>query len=138
MYFCTTIFVYFSSIGVFIFEQIINPPIITGLSVYKVNYDQLTNEEKNKILASTNLNITCPKIMKLTSITLALVKMLRSDTLIEIILNVIRKNVLTKQMNMDHTIVSKKCFLPWLFVLFIYWVIFCYLNYCPMPRLSDS
>uniref|UniRef100_A0A2S2NDR8 Uncharacterized protein n=1 Tax=Schizaphis graminum TaxID=13262 RepID=A0A2S2NDR8_SCHGA len=93
-----------SSIGVFIFEQSIGPPIITGLSVYKENYEQLKNEEKNKILMSTNLNISCPQIMKLTSITLALVKMLRSDTLIEAILNVIRKNVLTKQMNTDHTI----------------------------------
>lgn len=93
-----------SSIGVFIFEHSICPPIITGLSVYKENYDQLKNEEKNKILASTNLNISCPEIMKLTSITLALVKMLRSDTLIEVILNVIRKNVLKKQMNTDHTI----------------------------------
>lgn len=44
--------------------------------------------------------------MKLTTITLALVKMLRSDTLIDLILNVIRKNVLNKQMNMYHTIVS--------------------------------
>ncbi|XP_050058427.1 uncharacterized protein MAL13P1.304-like isoform X3 [Aphis gossypii] len=93
-----------SSIGVFLFEHSICPPIITGLSVYKENYDQLKNEEKNKILASTNLNISCPEIMKLTSITLALVKMLRSDTLIEVILNVIRKNVLKKQMNTDHTI----------------------------------
>ncbi|XP_060848746.1 MATH and LRR domain-containing protein PFE0570w-like [Rhopalosiphum padi] len=92
------------SIGVFIFEQSICPPIITGLSVYKENYEQLKNEEKNKILASTNLNISCPEIMKLTSITLALVKMLRSDTLIETILNVIRKNVLTKQMNTNHKI----------------------------------
>lgn len=102
------IYVYFSSISVFIFEHTIEPPIITGLSIYKVNYDQLKNEEKNKILTSTNLNITCPKIMKLTSISLALVKMLRSDTLIETILNVIRNNVLKKQMNIDHTIVSHK------------------------------
>lgn len=109
---------YYSSIGVFIFEHSICPPIITGLSVYKENYDQLKNEEKNKILASTNLNISCPEIMKLTSITLALVKMLRSDTLIEVILNVIRKNVLKKQMNTDHTIVCKKnLFIPYLFIL---------------------
>ncbi|XP_022179933.1 protein PFF0380w-like isoform X10 [Myzus persicae] len=93
-----------SSIGVFIFEQIIDAPIITGLSVYRASYDQLNNEEKNKILASTNLNITCPKIMMLTSITLALAKMLRSDTLIELILNVIRRNILKKQMNTNHSI----------------------------------
>lgn len=105
------IFVHSSSIGVLIFEQTIDNPIINGLSVYRVNYDQLNNEEKNKILASTNLNITCPQIMRLTSITLALVKMLRSDTLIELILNVIRKNVLKKQMNTDHTIVCKQFYL---------------------------
>jgi len=105
------IFVHSSSIGVLIFEQTIDNPIINGLSVYRVNYDQLNNEEKNKILASTNLNITSPQIMMLTSITLALVKMLRSDTLIELILNVIRKNVLKKQMNTDHTIVCKKLYL---------------------------
>ncbi|XP_025198722.1 protein PFF0380w-like [Melanaphis sacchari] len=93
-----------SSIGVFLFEQLIGPPIINGLSVYRENYDKLKNEEKNKILASTNLNIFCPQIMKLTSITLALVKMLRSDTLIEVILNVIRKNVFKRQMNIDHKI----------------------------------
>ncbi|KAL4084433.1 hypothetical protein QTP88_028255 [Uroleucon formosanum] len=72
--------------------------------IARENYDQLNNEEKNKILASTNLNITCPKIMMLTSITLALVKMLRSDTLIDFILNVIRRNVLKKHMNTAHTI----------------------------------
>ncbi|XP_060870265.1 protein PFF0380w-like isoform X3 [Metopolophium dirhodum] len=92
------------SIGVFVFEQTIDTPIITGLSVYRENYDQLNNEEKNKILASTNLNITCPKITILTSITMALVKMLRSDTLIDVILNVIRRNVLKKHMNTEHTI----------------------------------
>jgi len=97
------------------------------LSVYKENYDQLKNEEKNKILASTNLNISCPEIMKLTSITLALVKMLRSDTLIEIILNVIRKNVLKKQMNTDHTIVCKKVNLFHTYL--YYWAIFYYFNY---------
>jgi len=101
------IFLQFSSIGVFIFEKTIDTPIITGLSVYRVNYDQLNNDEKNKILTSTNLNITCPKILMLTSITLALVKMLRSDTLIEVILNYIRRNVLTKKINTDHTIVCK-------------------------------
>lgn len=99
-------FINFSSIGVFIFEQIIEPPIITGLSSYKENCDQLNDEEKNKLLGSTNLNIICPKIMKLTSITLGLVKMLRSDKLIDLILNAIRKNVLNKQMNMNHSIVS--------------------------------
>lgn len=101
-----------SSIGVFVFEQTIDTPIITGLSVYRENYDQLNNEEKNKILASTNLNITCPKIMTLTSITMALVKMLRSDTLIDIILNVIRRNVLKRHMNTEHTIVCKNIYLP--------------------------
>jgi len=105
------IFVLSSSIGVFIFEQTIDTPIINGLSVYRVNYDQLNNEEKNKVLTSIHLNITCPQIMMLTSITLALVKMLRSDTLIELILNVIRKNVLKKQMNTDHTIVCKQFYL---------------------------
>lgn len=101
-----------SSIGVFVFEQTIDTPIITGLSVYRENYDQLNNEEKNKILASTNLNITCPKVTMLTSITMALVKMLRSDTLIDVILNVIRRNVLKKHMNTDHTIVCKNIYLP--------------------------
>lgn len=79
--------------------------------------NQLYNEEKNKILEFTNLNITCPKIMMLTSITLALVKMLRSDTLIDFILNVIRRNVLKKHMNTAHTIVCKKyLFISYLFV----------------------
>lgn len=103
--FINLLFIHFSSIGAFIFEQIIEPPTITGLSSYKVNCDQLSYEEKNKFLGSTNLNIICPKIMKLTTITLALVKMLRSDSLIDLILNVIRKNLLNKQMNMYHTIV---------------------------------
>jgi len=110
------IFVHSSAIGLFIFEQIIDAPIITGLSVYRVCYDQLNDEEKNKILASTNLNITYPKIMMLTSITLALVKMLRSDTLIEVILNVIRRNVLKKHMNTDHTIVCKNVYLSYTYL----------------------
>lgn len=103
-----SVFVHFSSIGVFIFEQIIDPPIITGLSAYKENYDQKNDEEKNKELGSTNLSIICPMIMKLTTITLALVKMLRSNNMIDLILNVIRKNLLNKKMNTNHTIVSNK------------------------------
>ncbi|XP_025412008.1 uncharacterized protein LOC112684613 [Sipha flava] len=91
-----------SSIGVFIFEQTFGPPIITGLSAYKVNYDQLNDEVKNKELGSVNLSIICPQIMKLTTITLALVKMLRSNKLIDLILNVIRKNLLNKKMNYNH------------------------------------
>lgn len=100
----------FSSIGVFIFEQTFDPPIITGLSAYKVNYDQLNDEVKNKELGSVNLSIICPQIMKLTTITLALVKMLRSNKLIDLILHVIRKNLLNKKMNYNHitTIVSNK------------------------------
>jgi len=43
---------------------------------------------------------------------MALVKMLRSDTLIDVILNVIRRNVLKKHMNTDHTIVCKNIYLP--------------------------
>lgn len=96
----------FSSIGVLIFEQSLDVPIINGLSVYRVNYEQMSADEINKQLGSTNLNIQCPKVLKLTSITLALVKMLRSDTLIDLILNVIRKNLLNKKMNTNHTIVS--------------------------------
>lgn len=105
------IFLQSSSICVFIFEKSIDTPIITGLSVYRVNYDQLNIEEKNKILTSTNLNITFPKILMLTSITLALAKMLRSDTLIEVILNCIRRSVLAKKINTDHTIVCKNFYL---------------------------
>jgi len=92
-------------------------PIIAGLSAYyRVNYDQLNNEEKNKILAFKNLSITCPKILMLTSITLALVKMLRSDTLIEVILNYISRNLLAKKINTDHTIVSKHFYLSHTFL----------------------
>lgn len=101
----------YSSIGVLIFEQTIETPIITGLSVYKESYDHLIDEEKNKILRSTNLSITCPKIMKLTIITLALMQMLRSDSLINHILNVIRKNVFNKHMNTDNSTASKNIFL---------------------------
>lgn len=97
----------YSSVGVLIFEQIIETPIITGLSVYKESYDHLNDEEKNKLLRSTNLSITCPEIMKLTVITLALMQMLRSDSLIDHILNVIRKNVFNRHMNTDTSIVSK-------------------------------
>jgi len=103
-------FVNFSTIGVFLFEQASDPPIINGLLAYRENYEQLNDEEKNKLLSSTNLNISFPKIMKLTSVTLALVKMLRSDTLIDLILNVIRKNLFNKKMNTHHSVVSKnKC-----------------------------
>lgn len=105
------LFVNCSSIGVLIFEAKIDPPIITGLSAYQVNYDQLGDEEKNKILGSANLSIICPKIMKLTTITLALVKMLRSNKLIDLILNAIRKNLLNKKMNTNHTVVSNKKFI---------------------------
>lgn len=99
-------FVNFSSINVFLFEQTVQPPIITGLSVYKECYDHLDDVEKTKLLNSTKLSIACPAIMRLTSITLALVKMLRSNSLIDCILNAIRKYVLTKKMNTDHSIVS--------------------------------
>lgn len=100
----------FSSIGVLIFEQSLDVPIINGLSVYRVNYEQMSADEINKQLGSTNLYIQCPKVLKLTSITLALVKMLRSDTLIDLILNVIRKNLLNKKMNTNHAIVSKNVY----------------------------
>lgn len=49
--------------------------------------------------------------MKLTIITLALMQMLRSDSLIDHILNVIRKNVFNKRMNTDNSTVSKNIFL---------------------------
>lgn len=91
----------------FLFELASDPPIITGLLAYRENYEQLHEEEKNKLLSSINLNIRFPKIMKLTSITLALVKMLKSDTLIDLILNVIRKNLFHKKMNTNHFVVSK-------------------------------
>lgn len=77
------------------------------MSAFKEDYEDLTKEEKNKILRTINLSISCPSISKLTSITLALVKMLRSDKLIDLILNVIRKNLFKNKMNKDHSIVSK-------------------------------
>lgn len=75
-----------------------------------MNYDELNVDERNTILRSTVLSIHFPTIMKLTSITLALVKMLRSSTLVDLILNFIRKNILNKKMNTDHTLVSKTLF----------------------------
>lgn len=100
------LYIIFSSIGVFISEELIHQPTITGLSVYRVNYDKFDVEEKNEILESTYLNIICPTIIKLTLITLALVKMLESDTLIEIILKVIQNNLFNKRMNTSGSDVS--------------------------------
>jgi len=77
------------------------------LSAYRENYEQYNANKKNELLSSINLNISFPKIMKLTSITLALVKMLKSDTLINLILNVIQKNIFKKKMNTNHSVVSK-------------------------------
>jgi len=101
---------YFSSIGVFLYEQTIDSPIITGLSVYKQISDNLNDEENLNLLRSTNLSIICPQITNLTSITLALANMLKSDSLINLILSVIRKNILNKKMNTDHSIVSNNLF----------------------------
>lgn len=110
-YFIIFFILNFSSIGVLLFEQTIDPPIINGLSVFKEHYEEFTEEEKNNILKTINLSISCPSISKLTSITLALVKMLRSDKLIDLILNVIRKNLFNNTMNKDHSVVSKhKCY----------------------------
>lgn len=96
----------FSSIGVLLFEQIFDPPVINGLSAFKKHYEDLTEEEKNKILKTINLSISCPSISKLTSITLALVKMLRSDKLVDLILNFIQRNLFENKMNSNHSLVS--------------------------------
>lgn len=101
----------FSSIGVLLFERTINPPIISGLIVYRENFDLINDYEKNKLLRSTQLNIACPKIIKLSCITLALVKMLGSNTLVDLILNVIQNNLFNKQVNLDHENVSENMYL---------------------------
>lgn len=100
-------FFFTSSIGVFIFEQTIGVPVIAGLLAYRENNDQMNIELKNKYLRSINLNISYPDVIKLTTITLALAKMLRSNTLVNLILTVIRKNLFNRKMSTDHSNVRK-------------------------------
>lgn len=89
------------------FERSINPPLISGLLVYRENFDLINDCEKNKLLRSTQLRINCPKITKLSFITLALAKMLGSNSLIDLILGVIQNNLFNKQVNLDHENVSE-------------------------------
>lgn len=98
---------YYSTIGVLLFEKFFDTTIITGLTAFGVNYDEVNNEEKNMLLRSSNLNITCPQIMKLTTITLELVKIFKSDRLLDFILNIIRRNLLNKKTNINCKTVSK-------------------------------
>ncbi|VVC30235.1 Hypothetical protein CINCED_3A011875 [Cinara cedri] len=104
-----------STICVLLFENIFNPLKITGLTTFGVNCENMNNEEKNELFGSTNLSITCPKIMKLTSITLELVKLLQSDRLISMILNSIRNNILNKKINLnnktDHQLIMQTLYL---------------------------
>ncbi|XP_050438064.1 putative uncharacterized protein DDB_G0282133 isoform X3 [Adelges cooleyi] len=92
------------SFGVFLFENTLGVPVINGLEPYKVDYSQLDDAKKFENLRSTNLHIICPKIVRLTLLTLALAKMIRKDSLIHKILNVIRKNILNKKLNVNHQI----------------------------------
>lgn len=98
---------YYSTIGVLLFENIFNPPIITGLPDFDVHYNEMNVEEKNELLRPKNLNMICPKVMKLTSITIELVKILKNYRLVDLILNIIRNNLLNKRTNINFKIVSK-------------------------------
>ncbi|XP_050522883.1 probable serine/threonine-protein kinase DDB_G0282963 isoform X17 [Daktulosphaira vitifoliae] len=93
-----------SSIGVLLFEKMIAVPIINGLAPFKIDYSQLESPQQIERLREINLHIECPTIVKLTSLTLALAKMIRKDSFIYLVLSVIRKNVLNKKMNMNHAI----------------------------------